>query len=86
MPLYDFKCPKCGLQFEVSRPMSRATEPVACPQDATRAERFFTTSIAFVRGGGVPSSEAGAGPSPFGADPGQGHGHSHGPVDFGHSH
>src|SRR5256885_17056109 len=41
MPLYDFKCPNCGLEFEVSRPMSRASEPAVCPKDSTPSERLW---------------------------------------------
>ena len=39
MPTYDFHCPKCGLDFEVQRPFSRATEPAKCPTDGAEAER-----------------------------------------------
>jgi len=78
MPLYDFRCPKCGLEFEVSRPISRATAPAACPQDGTEAERVFTMPMTFVKGGAgeLPPAPAGG----MGHD----HGHSHGPG--GHVH
>lgn len=85
MPLYDFRCPKCGLQFEVSRPISKATDPAACPQDGTAAERVFTMPMTFVKGdpnaSSLPSS-----PSPGGLDHGHdhGHGHSHGPGSHTH--
>ena len=49
MPKYDFRCPTCGLEFEVSRPMSQATEPAECPHDASPAERVFTMPWAFVK-------------------------------------
>ena len=80
MPAYDFRCPKCGLEFEVSRPMSRATEPAPCPQDGTESERLFTKVAAFLgRGSGEESSSA----APPAFDD-HGHGHSHGPG--GHMH
>ncbi len=83
MPLYDFKCPKCGLEFEVSRPMSRATDPVACPQDGSDSERVFRAPMTFVRGGTAAlESEPSA---PAGGLPDVEHGHSHGPGG-GHSH
>jgi putative FmdB family regulatory protein len=50
MPLYDFRCPKCGLEFEVSRPFSRATEPAMCPQDGSESKRVFTMPMTFVPG------------------------------------
>lgn len=31
MPRYDFRCRACGSTFEVSRPMSEANAPAACP-------------------------------------------------------
>jgi putative FmdB family regulatory protein len=82
MPLYDFRCPKCGLEFEVSRPISRATEAAQCPQDGETAERVFTMPVSFVKGG---ASEVPA-PSPSAAldQHGHSHGHSHGPGSHTH--
>jgi putative FmdB family regulatory protein len=80
MPLYDFHCPKCGLEFEVSRPFSRATEPVQCPQDGETAERLFTMPVAFVKGAATETAT----PSPSAAIDHHGHGHSHGPGTHTH--
>jgi putative FmdB family regulatory protein len=84
MPLYDFRCNKCGLEFEVSRPLARASEPAYCPMDNTAAERVFTMPGTFVRqgerGGDIPKppqQQSGAF-SHFG--------HSHGPGAGTHSH
>ncbi len=82
MPRYDFRCGKCGLQFEVSRPISQSGEPAACPDDGTAAERVFTMPMTFVKGdANSPPSDTPATPA---TDAGHGHGHSHGPG--GHSH
>ena len=77
MPLYDFRCPRCNLEFEVSRPMSRATEPAFCPVDSAECERIITMPATMIRtrGGG---DEPSVGP----AQPPQQRTWSH----FGHSH
>jgi putative FmdB family regulatory protein len=80
MPMYDFRCPSCGLEFEVSRPFSRASEPAPCPQDGTAAERVFTMPMTFVPGSGGPSAASDGGSE----GPSHDHGHSHGPG--GHVH
>ena len=79
MPRYDFRCPTCGLEFEVSRPFSRATEPATCPQDGATAERVFTMPMTFMPGS---ASEPMAPPPPGGF--GHDHGHSHGPGTHTH--
>ena len=82
MPLYDFHCPECGLDFEVSRPRSEAANPVNCPQDGTEATRIFTP-LAFVKPGGAESA---APPPPAPGLDGHGHGHSHSHGPGGHTH
>ena len=79
MPLYDYRCPKCGLEFEVSRPISRATDPAMCPLDNEASERVFTMPMTFVRGGGPDSIPA----PPEGQSQGFG-GHYHGPGSHSH--
>lgn len=32
MPLYEYKCPRCGTRFEILRGISSGNEPVACPK------------------------------------------------------
>jgi putative FmdB family regulatory protein len=79
MPTYDFHCPKCGLDFEVQRPFSRATEPAMCPTDGAGAERVFTMPMTFVPGSA--QDPASAMPDFGGHDD---HGHSHGPGSHTH--
>jgi putative FmdB family regulatory protein len=44
MPLYDFKCKKCGHRFEE---LVRVNDTVDCPKcKARNAERLFSTSAA----------------------------------------
>ena len=81
MPRYAFACPSCGLEFEVSRSMSEAGNPAACPADGTPAERVFV----------MPSTNFNR-PTPPPQPPSPGdrsyshHGHRHGPGTAGHSH
>ena len=84
MALYDFQCPKCELEFEVSRPITRAGEPAYCPVDGEESARIFTMPNTFVKrrtGDAVPAPPAGAGGSGFSH-----FGHSHGASDGTHSH
>jgi len=81
MALYDFRCSRCGLEFEVSRPMAQAGEPAFCPVDGAESHRFFTMPMTFTK----PSP--GRRPTPPGGSRGWSHhGHSHGPGTGGHSH
>ena len=46
MPLYEFYCPPCGVQFEVLRPMSKSDDAAVCPsghQTANRVVSMFAT-------------------------------------------
>ncbi len=46
MPLYEFYCPPCGVQFEVLRPMSESRQPAVCPaghQTENRVVSMFAT-------------------------------------------
>jgi putative FmdB family regulatory protein len=76
MPIYDFRCPQCGLEFEVSRSRDDAGKPALCPIDKTEATRVFSTM------GFVMKGEARFSPTPAPADGG----HDHGPLGHGHSH
>ena len=45
MPIYEYRCPACGNEFESIRPVSRADDPIdckACGQPATRQISNFS--------------------------------------------
>jgi putative FmdB family regulatory protein len=71
MPQYAFRCSQCGTEFELTRPMSQASDQAICPHDGSPASRIFTMPS----WGGKPGSSSG-----------DGHGHSHGPGTAPHSH
>ena len=77
MPLYDFRCPKCGLQFEVSRSRDKAGDPAMCPQDGTEAQRVWVPVASMIKG---DPSKPELPPLP----PDNDHGHSHGPGSHVH--
>ena len=76
MPRYGFRCTQCGIEFEVSRPMSQAGDPASCPHDGAAGTRIFHVPTTISSGG----SSAPTPPS------GGGHGHDHAPGAGGHSH
>jgi putative FmdB family regulatory protein len=76
---YAFRCPTCALEFEVSRPVSDAGKPTACPIDGAAAERIFT----------MPNTNFNRPPSTAPSSGGGGYshsGHSHGPGARPHTH
>jgi len=54
MPRYEFRCRACGDTFEVSRPMSEASAPAACPQGHDDTVKLLST-VAVARGGAAAS-------------------------------
>jgi len=53
MPIYEYRCRRCGIEFERLRPMDRADDPGPCPQcGATEIERCLSTFASFSRSGG----------------------------------
>jgi putative FmdB family regulatory protein len=88
MALYDFRCTKCGLEFEVSRPMAQAADPAFCPVDGAESRRFFTMPMTFSKSGSgdkppLPPTR------PQGRSVGSGwshHGHRHGSGTGHHTH
>jgi putative FmdB family regulatory protein len=82
MALYDFRCTRCGLEFEVSRPMAQAADPAFCPVDGAESRRFFTMPMTFSR----PSGSERAAPPPARPRGWSHHGHSHGAGARPHTH
>ena len=81
MALYDFRCSRCGLEFEVSRPIAQATDPAFCPVDGAESQRCFTMPMTFSKPGAGERSAPPARPRGFSH-----HGHSHGPGAGPHAH
>ena len=86
MPLYPYHCDHCGLDFEVSRPMSKATEPASCPMDGTAGTRIFTAPLRLTTKGqdAPPAAPAAAESAP--TNQWSHFGHSHGGGIGGHIH
>ena len=62
MPIYEYKCPKCGLKFELLRPMSKANEDAPCPTCKNGAKRAVSSFAAFTKSSsGSSSAVAGSG-------------------------
>lgn len=66
MPRYEYRCRACGDTFEVSRPMSAASEATACPQGHDDTVKLLST-VALTGGAAgrasapMPRSGGGAG-------------------------
>ena len=63
MPRYDFRCRACGDTFEVTRPMSDAGAPAACPQGHDDTVKLLTTVAV---GGRATGSDPAAQAAPAG--------------------
>ncbi|GIW13465.1 MAG: hypothetical protein KatS3mg062_0904 [Tepidiforma sp.] len=85
MPLYDYHCERCGLDFEVSRSIKDSDIPADCPMCSVPATRVFTPPMmTFTRGA---ARESLGNPAPRGGGSRWSHhGHSHGPGTRPHSH
>ena len=46
MPIYAFRCPECGLDFDVSRKMSEVSDDALCPIDGSKSQRVYTVPVA----------------------------------------
>ena len=42
MPLYEYFCPPCNIQFEVLRPVSKMDDPAVCPSGHTTNNRVLS--------------------------------------------
>jgi putative FmdB family regulatory protein len=60
MPTYEYKCDKCGHQFEIMQKMS--DEPVKnCPECSGKVRRIFSTGGIILKGSGFYHTEYGKG-------------------------
>ena len=64
MPRYEYRCRACGDTFEVSRPMSAASQAATCPQGHSDTVKLLST-VALTGGGSAaapaPAPRAGGG-------------------------
>ncbi len=81
MAKYDFRCLECGYVYEVTRPMSRATEPLFCTRDKSQCERVLTPPSFSKSGPSAFSMSSFANPSSWSH-----FGHSHNAGTGGHRH
>jgi putative FmdB family regulatory protein len=61
VPRYDFRCRECGDTFEVTRPMSAASDPAACPAGHADTAKLLTTVAVGGLAGSRPSAPVGGG-------------------------
>lgn len=84
MPLYDYHCDACQLEFEVSRSIKDSDVPAMCPMCDVQARRVFTAPMmTFTRGAAAEAAPPSMPPS---GSRWSHHGHSHGPGSSSHSH
>ncbi len=43
MPVYEYRCSKCGTEFEVMRRMAEADLPAACPGCGGKGEKLISS-------------------------------------------
>jgi len=58
MPLYEYKCPKCGFRFEKLVQFSKMDEPQPCPKekcDVKEAKKMISRTSFSLKGGGWAS-------------------------------
>ena len=56
MPIYEFRCKKCGETFEALRRVGDTGRDLACPSCGTRApEKIFSVFAAGAGGGSTPT-------------------------------
>ena len=42
MPVYEYSCSKCGLEFEALRPVSKSDDPANCPKCGAPAQKLVS--------------------------------------------
>ncbi len=62
MPIYEYRCEKCGNAFEKLRPMREAEEPTDCPRcGQIIAKKQWSACCVSVSGGSASPSAGGCG-------------------------
>ena len=57
MPRYEYRCRACGDTFEVSRPMSAASQTASCPQGHSDTVKLLST-VALTGGASASATPA----------------------------
>ncbi|WP_214415165.1 FmdB family zinc ribbon protein [Sphaerisporangium fuscum] len=60
MPRYDYRCRACGSTFEISRPMSAASDAAVCPEGHDDTVKLLST-VAVTGGASAPRPSGGGG-------------------------
>jgi putative FmdB family regulatory protein len=42
MPIYEYLCPGCKMEFELMRPISQADNPAFCPKCKSQGEKLLS--------------------------------------------
>jgi putative FmdB family regulatory protein len=42
MPIYEYLCPKCRMEFEIRRSFSEADKPAVCPKCNSEAQKLIS--------------------------------------------
>ncbi len=42
MPIYEYVCPRCKMEFELMRPFNEADKPANCPKCKSQGERLLS--------------------------------------------
>lgn len=61
MPRYEYRCRACGATFELSRPMSQASDPCRCPDGHDDTVKLLSTVAVGGRASQSPSGGGGGG-------------------------
>jgi len=61
MPLYEYRCPECGYEFDLLRRMSDSDDDVTCPAcGAEQVERKMSASACSLGSDGFGADSCGA--------------------------
>lgn len=44
MPIYEYRCPYCGKEFQLMRSMSQVDKPALCPKCGTKSQKLVSAS------------------------------------------